>query len=101
MLDIMDFGDLPFREEDLKDTPAVSLEGANIPGGIPEKWGQLVRHNARIREVWEGQREYPTDSERAYAIAGYAGAYGLTKEEAAAVLVAFYAEPGRKRLHRA
>jgi len=95
------FPDLQIAPEDLEATgPGVSLAGATIPDGIPEQWETILRHNPRVRRPWEEPGSYRSPSEAANAIAWYAGAYGLSKEQAAAVLVAFYSAPGRKPLHR-
>ncbi len=95
------FEHLKPRPEDYTDTQAISLDGSIIPEGIPEEWIHLINANQKIREVWDGTRPYHSDSERAFAIANHAGFHGLTKEKTAAVLKAFYAEPGRKNLHKA
>lgn len=104
MYELSAFDDLELRPEDFEGSgPGISLNGAAIPKAVPERWETACRSNVKVREAWNWQApgRYPTASEAANAVAWYAGKYGLTKEEAAAVLVAFYAVPGRKPLHRA
>ncbi len=91
----MEFGDLTISEEDVKDAPLVVCDVAAIPDGLPERWEHLLRYNAKVRETWESTK-YPSPSEHAYSLMGLAGYVGLTKEEAAAVHVAYYAQLGRK-----
>jgi hypothetical protein len=89
------FADLKITPEDLAQAPPVDLDGEEIPEGLPERFERLLASNPRLRAAWESS-SYPSVSEQAFALMGFAGVYGLTKTEAAAVHVALYARRGRK-----
>ncbi len=95
MLDITDFNNLKFREEDFKDTPRVDIDGVPILETLPERWKNLMRSNAKARETWEST-SYPSLSEQAYALMGLCGLFGLDRTEAVAVHVVHYARHNRK-----
>jgi len=94
MLDLTEFSELQFREEDFADARPVDFDGASIAGTIPEKWERLMRGNAKARELWDAT--YDDKSRQAYALMGLAGWLGLSKGEAAELHVAYYARFGRK-----
>lgn len=89
------FPDLQIAPEDLAQAPPVDLDGEAIPEGLPERFERLLLCNPRLRTAWESS-SYLSLSEQAFAVMGLAGAYGLTKAEAAAVHVALYTRHGRK-----
>ncbi len=77
------------------------VELGEIPEALSERGQRVLALNPRLRGIWdEGLNSYPSDSERALAFSYHAGYAGLTKEDAARLLVEFYGRPGKKRLHR-
>ncbi len=78
--------------------PAVDLQ--EVPTELSDRGQRVLAGNARLRGIFdESANGYPSDSERAFALAYHAGACGLDKEDAAKLLADLYARPGKKPLH--
>ncbi len=92
--DLSEFADLAIREVDLKDTPAVDLDGG-IPSSLSERTQRLLQYPSKLKTVWESQ-QYPSPSEKAYALMSAAGLVSLDKGEAASLHVYFYEQFGRR-----
>ncbi len=87
------------------EAPPVEVNRDEVPQALPERFEKLLRHNPRIRALWERDPavRFPSgkqsDSEYAASLMWHCGANGFTDAECAAILRTFYARPGMKPLH--
>lgn len=94
---LTEFDAVPWIAAD-ESRPAVEL--AEIPAGLSDRGRRVLASNARLRSLLDESADgFPSDSERAYALAYHAGNLGLSKEDAAWLVADLYARPGKKRLH--
>lgn len=96
--DLTEFDAIPWTEAD---EARPDITPPERPEKLSERGERVLKANARLRETLDGTRDgYPSDSERAFALAYYAGHAGLSLEDATWLLCDLYSRPGKKTLHR-
>jgi hypothetical protein len=96
--ELVEFDTVSWTEAD-ESRPAVDV--GEIPEALSERGQRVLAHNAKLRGTWdESLNSYRSDSHRAMAFTYHAGFAGLSKGDAARLLVDFYERPGKKKLHR-
>ncbi len=96
--DLTEFDVIPWTDADEARPDVTAPER---PEKLSERGERVLKANARLRETWDGTRDgYPSDSERALALAYYAGHAGLSDADATWLLYNLYSRPGKKKLHR-